>query len=428
MAFNTTINFTQNVPVSLGLNNYFAPTPARNVTASFILDSVNQGGLNFATIDIPEVPGASIITGRAAVNSSASGTISITGDVAAVNTCLNGCMFKTISYSVEEINQEILAIDRELGNYKGEMLVQIPPGSDISTLAIGTPVTFSTISVFTDPATENLYRFTITKIDTVSSGIRIWMIYNRDYNLSDTVTGSVYNRVNINKAVTTWPVNCFLQTLDEVNIGPVIDLAFGNAQGTLQFGFRSVDGATTVDNTFIMVGKPQIAEPTFTQLPPATFPAPLSNTWYQLPRMGIVAQPDNNYISVQLLIKTLDNDPQYLEVFSYDSLPGYPKTGTEIEKLQFVGDLIHAKAALSIPQYYKGLNYGLFGDSQVDQRASVSYPNQEQEVRWSFFGTPAECNTALARIFYWRLTGNTKDFEIETRIITAKSRIYNTRG
>jgi hypothetical protein len=423
MAFNTTINFTQNVPISLGLTNYFAPTPARQVTANFLLDTVNVGGLNFATIDIPEVPGVTIATGRAALNSSASATISLVGDAAAVNTALNGCMFRTISYSVEELQQDVMSIDRALGNYKGELLIQIPPESDISSLAVGTAVTFSNM-IFPDPATDNLSRYTITKIDSVSSPIRIWMIYNRDYNLADVAAGANYKNVNTNKSVSA---PSFLQKLDRTNIGPVIDMAFGNAQGTLQFTFRTVDGATE-DNTFIMVGKPQIAEPTFTQLPPASASAPLGNTWYQLPQMGRIAQADNNYVTVQLLIKLLTNDPQYLDVFDYTALPGYPTNGTELQKLQFVGDKIHEKARLSIPKYATSLSYALIGDSQTDRRASVSFPNQQQEVKWSFFGTPAECNVALARIFLWRYIGNTKDFAIETRIIDAKSRIYATRG
>lgn len=423
MAFNTTINYTQNVPISFGFNNYFAPTPARQVTATFILDQSNIGGLNYATVNVPEVTGVSIRTGRAALNSSGGGSIILSGDVTAVNTCLNGCLYQSIYYSVEDIEQDVLAVDRNPGNYKGELQIQIPTDSNITGLNIGSEVTFSTI-LTPDPATDQLARFTITKIDSASSPIRVWMIYNRDYNLSEISGGSAFNKLNINTDVTK---PCYFQTIARVNIGPVIDLAFGNSQGTIQIGFQTIDGPTE-NNTFTMVGKPQIAEPTFSTLPPTSALATSGNAWNTLPQMGTVAQTDNNYLTIQLLIKALDNDPNYLDVASYDLLPGYPTSGTEIQKLQFIGDKIEQKASLSIPKYIKDNSYGLFGDAQVDRNASISYPKETQEVKWSFFGIPSECNLALGRVFYWRHAGNTKDFLVETRIITSKARIYNKRG
>lgn len=421
MAFTRTVNYTQNVPVSLGFSNYLNPSPSRTVTCSFVLDFTNVGGLNMGNIVVPTVAGVSVRTGRAAINGSGSGTTIITGEVSAVNTALNGSQYVSNFYDIEDVDQDFLALTRSFGDQKGEMQIQIPSTTDVSTLTVGTAVTFSTMT----GGSGDPYQFTITKIDTVSSATRIWLIYNRDYKLSDEYFSSVYKNVN----VTTTVANvCYLKTIAGVNIAPVIDVSYGNPQGTISTLFRVTDGATVEDNTLIFAGSPQIAEPTFATPPSNTILASATQSWNQLTSLGTIAQADNNYQSIQLLFKALINDPKYLGVTDYTALPGYPSGGTIDQQLLFVGNAINALASISIPVYIKDKSYGAIGDSQVDLRASVSYVNDNQEVRWSYYDTPAGCNTALGRVYYWRPTTLNKDFGLEIRIINGKSRIYSTRG
>ncbi len=49
-------------------------------------------------------------------------------------------------------------------------------------------------------------------------------------------------------------------------------------------------------------------------------------------------------------------------------------------------------------------------------------------IRWNFYGTPTDCNTALKQISYFRPASNLKDFIVETRIVNGKSRIFSSRG
>lgn len=421
MSFTRTINYTQNVPVNLGFTNYLNPTPSRTVTCTFVVDYY-AAGLNLGNIIVPTTAGVTVKTGRAGINGSSSGSTVLTGEVSAVNTALNGCEWISNFYEIEDVDQDFLALTRSFGNQKGEMQIQIPSAADISSMPIGTAVTFSTMT----GGTGAPYQFTVTKIDTVNSATRLWLIYNRDYKLSDEYFSGVYKNVN----VTTTPANvCYLKTVAGVNIAPVIDIAYGNPQGTIQTLFRVNDGATVEDNSLTLAGSPQIAEPTFSSLPPTSVATGSPQTWYQLSsQFGTIAQADNNYQSVQLLFKASTNDPKYLGVTDYTLLPGYPSGGTTDAQLLFIGNAINALASLDIPTYIKDKTYGAIGDTQVDLRASVSYVNDNQEVRWSYYDTPAGCNDALSRVFYWRPTGFNKDFNIETRIVNGKSRIYANRG
>ena len=177
--------------------------------------------------------------------------------------------------------------------------------------------------------------------------------------------------------------------------------------------------------TITFVGSFFIAEPEFTTLPPTTISAATPNTWYGTD-MGRIDQADGNYQSVQYLFKCLENDPMYLGVASYTSLPGYPSGGTEDEKLQFVGDAIYAKIEKDFAAYVTNDAYGLMGRTQVNQRISSTYSNGV--VRWNFYGTPEECNTAMQRSTYFRPPNFNKDFAIETRIVNGRTRIYSNRG
>lgn len=420
MAFTTTINYVQNIPQSLGLSNYLNPVPSRTVSVLFAMDAINVGGPNMGTVNVPSVAGVAVENGRYGINGVFSGSVKLTGEVSAVNTALNSAEWVSHAYPVEDIDQDYLAADRDIDNSHGELQIQIPAGSDITGLAVGTQVRFSTAASID----ANVERWTITKIDSTNSPIRLWLVYNRDYTLSDEYHSSCYDLVYITSSVTN---PCWLQTaaFPGVNIAPVIDVSYGNAAGNLSIIMQVIDGATE-NNTFNLVGSPAIAEPSFTTLPSASASTGVSPSWYTFPNMGAIQQADNNYQAAQLLIKCLENDPMYLGVAAYTSLPGYPTSGTEAQKLQFVGDAIHAKASLSIPKYITDKSYGTFGDTQVDVRASISY--QDGVVRWSYYDIPANINKALGRIYYWRPLNMNKDFTTEVRIVNNKARIYATKG
>lgn len=419
MPFTRNINYTQNVPVSLGfVVSHFNPSPSRTVTARFVLDQYYPCGGQMGYVSIPDDPALTIQSGRSAVNSSGSASLVITGPVANVNAALAAATWVSRAYDIEDVDQDVMALDRSVGNYQGEMQIQLPANVDTTALVVGNQLRFSTI-----PGTGTSYQFTITKVDFTNIPVRVWCIFNRDYNLADLHLANTYKTVKITTSTTS---TCFAQTVGGVNIGPVIDMSFSNAQGYISILFREEDGGT-VDNIINLNGSPLMAEPVFTTSPATSTSASSTNTWYNLSSIGQISQADNNFQSIQILVKALENDPNYLDVTDYTSLPGYPSSGTDIQKAQFIGDAIDAKASLCIPKYITDNSYGTFGDGQVNDRASVS-TTATGHVRWSYYDTPAGINANASRVYYYRPAGFIKDFKIEVRIVNGRTRIYSSRG
>jgi hypothetical protein len=425
MAITRTINYTQNVPVSLGFSNYINTTPSRNVRVSFGFDST-QTDSKMGTVIFSETPNVEILYGRKTSLDTIFGNVTIEGPVADVNTCLNSAQFKNHFYDAENLDQDFLSLNRALPtDRQGELQIQINAGASLS-LAVGAECRISTaLSNITFDGV-----FTVMAIDSSNSAIRLWLTYRGDYGVDDKYYSSNYKNVSIS----TETVPCYLQTYAGTNIAPITDVSYNNPHG--QFASTvSIKNATTFateeSGTITYSGSFFIAEPTFSTAPPATFPdnVTLAGYWSTTNLTSTyaqIAQADDNYQSVQYLIKCLENDPKYLGVTAYTALVGYPSGGTADAQLAFIGAAIDNRASKDVPTYITDESYGLFGVNQVNDRISVSYTTGE--VRWNFYGLPSECNYAFKNTTYFRPPTNDKDFAVETRIVNGRTRIYSSRG
>lgn len=425
MAITRTINYTQNIPVSLGFSNILTASASTVLSVVFNFESSSKMG----TFLFDDTAGVTKAYQSASNDQIVMPTITLTGTTSALNTCLNSGMFQNHYYECENIEQGFLSQDRALpSDGRGEVQIQIPKDC-VHGLSVGSncqiKLTNSDVGVFT-----------VTAIDNSNSATRLWLIFNSNYGIFDTFFGSMYKnavitRDNAGNASQTGTVTksytaCYLAEYTGTIIAPICDLSYNNPHGNFIVNASVYQGASLIDSgTISFNGSFFIAEPTFTSLPPNSISAPQAAAFYTL-NMGAIAQTNNNYQSVQLLMKYLENDPAYLNVSSYSELSGYPATGTENQKNQFIGDAINAKASLNIPRYAENLSLGLFGNIQINDRISESPTTGV--VRWHFYGTPSECNSALSKISYFRAPAMQNDFAIEIRIVNGRTRIYNSRG
>ncbi len=429
MTFSRTVNYTQNVPVDIAWASYMAATPPRNVIVAFDFGTTLADS-KVGTIVVPETSGVTVISGQLSADDLISGQTRVSGDITAVQTALNGSKFQSLFYDIENTSQDFLTQNRTVGDHKGEMLIQINPSISHG-LSVGS---FLFISTTIGPATVTK-QFQVTKLDSSSSANRIWSTFRGGYGTYDAYYSSGYSVVNIcadtaGNATQSSPATktytpCYLQNSSGVNIAPIIDLAYCNPHGDISISCFVTDG-TTETNTYNFNGSFFTAEPVFLTDATATVSATSADTWSSALNFGTMSQPDDNFESIQLLIKCLDNDPMYLNVTTYTNLASYPSGGTSSDQLLFIGDKINEKAALDIPRYIEDTSYGLFGKVQIGERVSAT-PTTGL-VRWHYYDIASNCSTALSRISYFRPAANLKDFAVERRIVDGKHRIYSNRG
>jgi hypothetical protein len=369
---NKTVNYTQNVPVNLGYNNPITDVGSINVQIQF-RDKMGK----FETSTIDGVSSTIYNPG----SSFGTMTWAVTGSASVVNKHLNSLTWTPASYEAAAIEQDFLSIDRDPGDHRGEILIEYDGDPFV------TPFTSFTVS-----AHPNLY--IVTKTENTLSQNRIYGVLGTPYNGEMCLTPPVFDNVSIYS--------------NTITIGSqtrrILDYAVVNPHGDLNLAYSiTVNGSATYNGTISLVGQFLIAEPRFVTKPVGTFLSSSAKTQY-IP-LGTVAQDQNQLISVQLLMKRNINDPL------------------------FDGDYGQHR-----PSYIKDHSYGRFSTVFVGERQSEAYDSGE--VRWSFYGTPEQCNTALSQVRYIQpaqtfcgtVTMTPRDFYLETRIVNGKSRIYHTRG
>lgn len=426
MTISRTINYTQNVPISLGFNNYLTNTSTSSIEFSF--SSPAKAMMGF--ISVTPTPGVTVTNQSYSTSTSSPYFIktTLTGTMADLNTALNTAMFQNHFYEAETLSQDFVSQNRTLpSDYRGELQIQINPNV-VHGLTVGGTCKLSSPGY---PA----YTYTVTKIDSVNSPTRIWLSFTAAYDISTKYYSNAQTHVGIandaaGNTIQTGTVSkvynsYYLQTSAGVNIAPIVDISYNNPCGNFLGGMMVYSNTSSMleGGTFYFVGSPFAAEPTFSTS--ATAITSYEDTFVQC-NLGQIAQVDNNHQSVQVLMKYAMNDPQYLNVSAYTSLSGYPTSGTLEQQLQFIGDAIHAKASLDIPRYIPDTYCGVFTMDQVNESTSVS--PSSGVVRWHFYGTPDECNLALKNLYYYRPAGFTKDFNVEVRIVNGRTRIYGSRG
>jgi hypothetical protein len=360
------------------------------------------------SIYFDEIAGVSVIYSGISTDPSIFRGITLTGTQADLNTCLNTAYYKNHFYSAELVEQDLLSQNRTLpADCKGEVQIEISPDC-VHGLNVGAACRL-----------PNAGRYLVTKIDSTNSAIRMWLSFRGDYSQNDVYYASAY-KVPV--------IGHYLQTINSVNITPIIDISYNNPHGDYNVTMTVYDSAgTAIDSGVIsFVGSFFIAEPYFSTQPSSALALVTPDANYTFNLGSVIAQADNNYQSLQLLLKYYENDPTYLGVTAHTSLPGYPSGGTADAQLQFIGDAINAKAKMSTPAYVIDNTMGQFGNVQVDVRISSS--PSSGVVRWHFYGTPAECNNATNRMTYYRPVGVSKDLKLETRIVNGRTRIYSARG
>ena len=413
MAFNRPLNYIQNVPTNMGFSNLFAGTPSRTVSVVFNMIPHSPGTAKMGRIIFPITDGLTIDESKRNLNNPWHSQYTITGNVTDINVALNAAEYVSHYYAIDDTSQSFLLVDRTVGDYRGELCIQVTDDTDLSSILEDSFIRLST-------HTPQAY-YIVTRVDNRPFQKRIWCMFGKDYALDDLMNGSQYKKAAIGMYVQNYSTGA--------NIALVTDISYQNPYGNYYIYVNTIDG-TTEQNTLKLVGAPYIDEPSFLTEPIASVPASATDTWHDIGTEAApwasIAQPANNFVSLQLMIKILESDPKYLGVDAYTSLPGYPSGGTVDDQLLFIGDAINTAATPGKAIYITDHTYGIFGDVQIDARTSVT--NVYSEVKWVFYGIPADCNVALKRLTYFRPSGLTKDVGVETRLVTNRSRIYRNRG
>lgn len=408
MAITRTVNYTQNVIASLGFVDVLNQPGGEILTVKFGFDSTTADS-KMGSFYFDETAGVTQTYKSYSSDQFRFPQIILTGTTAALNTCLNTGTFKNHYYECENLTQDFLSQNRSLGDYRGELMIQISPDY-VHGLSVGSEIR----------TTANSGRYKVTKIDDVNSPTRIWLMARTETKLDESYFGNRYSVDLIGQYITS--------VSSTTPLTPILDQAYCNPHGdfTVDMTVFGNTGAEVDSGVITMSGRFFVNEPYFSTLPPTTVAAAVPDGLYTLD-MGRIAQADNNYQSVQILFKYCENDPMYLGVASYSLLSGYPTNGTQDAQAQFIGAAIESRAKVGTPAYITSGEVGNLGIVQLGERiATVNMTSGL--VRWHFYGTPDECNEALSKVTYYRLQDVTKDFVAETRIVNGKTRIYNTRG
>ncbi len=404
MAITRTINYTQNVPESLGFASYLNPSPSRNVKVVFDFNSTSADA-KMGTIKFPTVTGVTQSYSTNSTGQTIFTEVSIEGPVAAINTALDGAEFVNHFYEAETVEQDFLSLDRATPtDLQGELQIQI--NEDIvHGLSIGSFCRISTVSG--NGGVDG--RYLVTAIDGSNSPTRFWLVYRGDYGIDDEYYGGTFKTVNSG-------ATCVLQNTSSGTIAAINDISYSNPHGNFSVTMSVTEGVTTVDSgTISFVGSFFISEPQF-----STGGSDFTQTagqWTSDIDLGTISQADDNYQSLQLLIKYFPNDPRFLGVADYSSFGG---------NWSAIAAAIDAVVQLDKGVYVTDHTKGKFGSIQTGTRSSANYDTGE--VRWSYYDTPDNINDALAKMSFFATPSATSELNIETRIVNGRTRIYRNRG
>ncbi len=404
MPITRTINYTQNVPESLGFASYLNPSPSRTVKVAFDFNN-SSADAKMGTITFPTVTGVTQSYSTNSTGQTIFTEVSIEGPVAAINTALNGAEFVNHFYEAETLDQDFLSLNRATPtDLQGELQIQINKDV-VHGLSVGSFCRISTVSG--NSGVDG--RYLVTAIDNSNSPTRLWLVYRGDYGIDDTYYGSTYKTVSSG-------ATCVLQNTSSVTIAAISDISYSNPHGNFSVVMSVVEGVTTVDSgTISFVGSFFISEPQF-----ATSGSDFTQTagqWTSDIDLGSISQADDNYQSLQLLIKYLPNDPRFLGLADYSSF------GSDWAA---IAAAIDGVVALDEGVYVTDHTRGKFGAIQTGTRSSADYASGE--VRWSYYDTPDNINDALTKISFFTPPSATGELNIETRIVNGRTRIYRNRG
>lgn len=362
MALTKTVNYTQNVPVDLGYNNEISGTTGR---VTVVIDfETKAGSLNVPSSGIAN----SVVISQECGDLMNFKKWQVSGTEAEVNAVLNNLFWYPAVYEAYNEVQDSNSADRVYAEHKGEVLLET---ENNNALSVGD--TFY-LSLNPEPGAGLAYPYKAVAMENTKSQYRVYGM-GLQIDIEDL---EPYKYALISDGVAR----------DFIN-----DVSITNPNGRYELKINvSDDNGEYTNATTTLVGSLFVAEPYFTVDPP-TFIDSVSSGWYPL-NLGQVAQTDDELIEVQVLLKRLPADPL------------------------FDGDVTTNK-----PSYILDDSYGCFNTVRVGSRRSAYGTGP---VRWSFYGTPAQCNAALNAVEI--RVNSAREFIIETRIINSRSRIYYTRG
>ena len=392
MALTKTVNYTQEIPQALGYSAEITGT-AGVVTAKIQYNN-KMGRLKTGTYGSSE----SFIWGNGTC-AGLGNNWEISGTETDVNAALNDLVWYPRTYDDAAITQDNLAVDRLVTDHKGEVLIEVEDRASNFSFVVGDDYAIYNGSAYIE--------LVCTKVETTLSGKRIYGVYANEYDLVpgyDGITASMYD----SKLTSLTPT---------VEIDNIVDYAIVNPHGDSDLVIEILDGVSAHDaGTTTLVGALLVPEPYFVTPPPTTIAGVGGDAWTVGVSFGEIAQDNNEMVVVQLLLKRDQNDPDFSGVSYPNDHPDYPGTDPDT-----VGDVTKNK-----PSYITDESYGVFSVARVNDRQARCV-SEAGEVRWEFYGTPAQCNNALKYLQFYQKAPY-RDFYIETRLITGRSRIYNHRG
>ena len=375
MALTKTVNYTQTIPQSLGFSSELTGTTG-TVTATLTFNN-KMGSLTTSYTTVSSyLHGCGTQKERANV-------WTITGTEAEVNSALDGLTWYPRVYDDAAIVQDTASEHRTVTDHEGEALFQVEDRYSLFSFAVG--------DVFGVRTGAEDVEYTCTAVETTLSGHRIYGTVNEDYGRECEATTPPHKL--------PVPYDSELLSLSPaLVIDNIVDYAIVNPHGDSEIDVVITDdtgtfatGTVTLDGSFF------VPEPYFSVDPATTITDTMSDCSDPV-AMGEITQANNEYVTVQLLFKRHQNDPD------------------------FDGDVSKNK-----PSYITDDSYGMINQAKVDNRVSQSYDTGI--VRWEFYGTPDQCTKALANI---RVIdppcSASEDFYIETRIVNGRARIYHERG
>lgn len=366
MALTKTISYVQNTPISLGFNNEISGTVGE-VVATITWD--NWGGF-VPNVVIGTKSSSSITTECSA--SALPNTWIATGTEAEVNSMLNQARWFPAAYTTPNLTQDLRSLDRQMGDFKGELLVEV---KNVPIIALGDIYRFRT-----DGVKSGDYK--VTAIEPSKSQFRVYGV-----------------PVDSTPYTLTTPYSTELLNSSDLKIANIVDCAIINPHGQYLINISISDSSGIVaTGTITLIGRLFVKEPFFTVLPTNSIAIP-DNVFTQIP-LGEIAQEDGDFVTVQALLKRSENDPE----FSPDG----------------------GNVAISKPAYISvDRTLGCFSSVRVGDR--VSEQPIDGFVWWQFFGSPEQCNKALNSVAFKR-AADEGDLIIETRIVNTRNRIYHSRG
>ena len=374
MALTKTVNYTQNVPQALGYSTEVTGTAG--VVTAIIKFNARAGTLNVGTYGSSQ----SLVHGFTTEDGFGY-TWEIVGTETDVNAAINNLEWIPRAYNDPAIEQNYISQDRSVSEYKGELMIEVEDRNNNFAFVLG--------DKFYINNTINDTMFTVVAIEETLAGKRLYGMWDDDYKMTEFSFGGIT------------PYLSTLKQEDGTLIDYIVDRAIINPHGRYELDIEIFDDGVSVDTgTTTIQGTLFVPEPQFSVSPPTSIPGvstPTTSEWTPELNLGTVTQSNNELISVQLLMKRDQNDPAFTGNFVKNS-----------------------------PSYISDSSYGEFSVVRVDDRQSKNDPGGV--VRWEFYGTPAQCSTALSKVQFYQPKSNVKDFYLETRIVNGRTRISNSRG